>query len=180
MAQVPIKKELQSLAGRLNLQNVNFMPLQEYSKFNDFLNLADIHLVIQKASASDLVMPSKLTTILAVGGVAIITANPGSGLHSLVKDHDIGVLVEAENTNELKMGILRVIQGDAEAIGRNARKYAEEYLTIDKVLLSYEESIQRARVGYAANSQLNTLPLVAGGPVSKVSAAGSKNGEPGA
>ena len=53
------------------------MPLQAYSEFNDFLNLADVHLVIQKASASDLVMPSKLTTILAVGGLAIITANPG-------------------------------------------------------------------------------------------------------
>ena len=105
----PYKKELQNFADQLKLQNVNFMPLQDHSKFNDFLNLADVHLVIQKASASDLVMPSKLTTILAVGGLAIITANPGSGLYSLVKEHNIGVLAEAENTDSLKECILKVI-----------------------------------------------------------------------
>ena len=139
----PYQKELENLAEQLKLQNVNFMPLQAYSEFNDFLNLADVHLVIQKASASDLVMPSKLTTILAVGGLAIITANPGSGLHSLVREHNIGVLAEAENPNNLKECILKVVNNDFKEINRNARRYAEDYLSTDKVLLSYERHIQK-------------------------------------
>jgi colanic acid biosynthesis glycosyl transferase WcaI len=164
----PYKKELQRLADQLKLQNVNFMPLQDHSKFNDFLNLADVHLVIQKASASDLVMPSKLTTILAVGGLAIITANPGSGLHSLVKEHNIGVLAEAENTNDLKECILKVIGGDFGEIARNARKYAEEHLATDTVLLSYEANIQSAKGGYEINPQFGKLPPASENTVSKV------------
>jgi colanic acid biosynthesis glycosyl transferase WcaI len=173
----PYKKELQNLAAELELRNINFMPLQDYSKFNDFLNLADIHLVIQKASASDLVMPSKLTTILAVGGVAIITANPGSGLHSLVREHNVGVLVEAENTGELKDGILKVVNGSFEEIGRNARKYAEDYLSIDRVLSSYVASIEKAKFGYGVDTQVGTATSVADNSVAEVSALSSKTAD---
>ena len=163
----PYKKELQNLADQLNLQNVNFMPLQDYSKFNDFLNLADVHLVIQKASASDLVMPSKLTTILAVGGLAIITANPGSGLYSLVKEQNIGVLVEAENA-EAERSILKVIKRLNE-IAVNARKYAENHLSTEEVLRSYEASIQIGKVtGREINHQLVDLPTASESSVSKV------------
>ena len=166
----PYKKELQNLAGQLKLQNVNFMPLQDHSKFNDFLNLADIHLVIQKASASDLVMPSKLTTILAVGGLAIITANPGSGLYSLVKENNIGVLAKAENADSLKECILRVISGDYSEIAGNARKYAEDYLSTEEVLLSYEASIRAGKVaGQETNDRLVDLPTASESSVSKVS-----------
>ena len=173
----PYKKELQNLADQLKLQNVNFMPLQEHSKFNDFLNLADVHLVIQKASASDLVMPSKLTTILAVGGLAIITANPGSGLYSLVKEHNIGVLVEAENADRLKDCILKVINGDYSEISGNARKYAEDYLSTEEVLLSYETSIQMGKVGRQVNQFVN-LPPVSERSISNVSALNSETSDP--
>ena len=144
------------------------MPLQDHSKFNDFLNLADVHLVIQKASASDLVMPSKLTTILAVGGLAIITANPGSGLYSLVKEHNIGVLVDAENTDSLKECILKVINSDFSEIAGNARKYAEDYLSTEEVLLSYEASIQMAEVaGHEVNDKFVSLPAASESSVSR-------------
>jgi len=156
----PYQKELENLAEQLKLQNVNFMPLQAHSEFNDFLNLADVHLVIQKASASDLVMPSKLTTILAVGGLAIITANPGSGLHSLVREHSVGVLVDAENTKNLKECILKAVNNDFREMNKNARRYAEDYLSADKVLLSYERHIQKADADYELNDKIASLSVV--------------------
>ncbi|WP_205703494.1 WcaI family glycosyltransferase [Hymenobacter radiodurans] len=63
----PYKDHLIRLAQELNLTNIQFFPVQPLEKFNYFLNLADVHLVIQKCSTCDLVMPSKLTTILAIG-----------------------------------------------------------------------------------------------------------------
>jgi colanic acid biosynthesis glycosyl transferase WcaI len=134
----PYKQNLQSIAEQLDLQNVNFFPIQPHSKFNEFLNLADVHLVIQKAGASDLVMPSKITTILSVGGLAIITANKGSDLHTLFDDHNMGVLVEAENTAALKECIVNIINKDCTEINKNARKYAENSLSIEKIMLSFE------------------------------------------
>jgi colanic acid biosynthesis glycosyl transferase WcaI len=134
----PYKEQLQNLAASLQLTNVMFFPLQPFKKFNQFLNIADIHLVIQKANASDLVMPSKLTTILAVGGIALITANKGAGLHTLVKKHNIGYLVDAENQEALNAGIGKIISEDFAAMTRNARQYAEEYLSVDNVMGSFE------------------------------------------
>jgi colanic acid biosynthesis glycosyl transferase WcaI len=144
----PYKHELQRLAKKLNVRNVHFMPLQPPSQFNDFLNLADIHLVLQKSSAVDLVMPSKLATILAVGGLSIVTANPGSGLYTLVKEHEIGVLVNTENLEELKDCILKLIESDYSHINVNARKYAENYLRSDKILNAYEAFIQNKKNDY--------------------------------
>lgn len=143
----PYKNVLETLAKNLNLENVNFLPIQPFEKFNQFLNIADLHLIIQKASASDLVMPSKLTTILAVGGLALITANKGSGLYFLVKQHNIGLLIEAENQTALNEGILKAVSEDFSHINKNACQYAENYLSIDNIMHGFEEFMLYQRKG---------------------------------
>jgi colanic acid biosynthesis glycosyl transferase WcaI len=137
----PYKIELQKLADNLQLVNVNFLPLQPFEKFNHFLNVADLHLIIQKSGASDLVMPSKLTTILSVGGLSLITANKGSGLYSLAEQHKIGLLVEAENQTALNEGILQAVRADFSQVNKNARAYAERHLSIDNVMRNFEQFI---------------------------------------
>lgn len=137
----PYKQKLQELAARLDVQNINFFPLQPFDKFNQFLNMADVHLVIQKANASDLVMPSKLTTILAVGGLALITANEDSSLYALVHQHRMGLLVEAESQVALNEGIKRAISADTSIMTVNARVYAEENLSIESVMGAFKRSI---------------------------------------
>lgn len=135
----PYKEKLKE-KGK-DLQNVHFLPLQPLEHFNQFLNMADVHLIIQKASASDLVMPSKLTTVLAVGGVALITANPGSSLYELVKEHNIGVLVEAENPDALTEGIRQAVTDSSALLQQSARKYAIDHLSISRVMTRFEETI---------------------------------------
>jgi len=135
----PYKQTLQALATSLDLPNVVFFPLQPFDKFNRFLNAADIHLVIQKANASDLVMPSKITTILAVGGLAVITANEESSLHALVRAHNMGILVQAENQQALNYGIEQAIVLDGSVMTKNARGYAENYLAINKIMEGFQK-----------------------------------------
>ncbi|KJD34630.1 glycosyl transferase family 1 [Tamlana nanhaiensis] len=138
----PYKEKLQQLVQSLGLENILFFPLQPMEKFNQFLNMADVHLVIQKAKASDLVMPSKLTTILSVGGLALITANPDSGLYSLVEKYQMGVLVKAENQEALNKGIESALRRDNHNETRqNARKYAENYLDIDTIMTNFQEAM---------------------------------------
>src|SRR5690606_20146974 len=138
----PYKEKLQKLADSKQLTNVVFYPLQPMEKFNQFLNMADVHLVIQKAKASDLVMPSKLTTILSVGGLALITADEGSGLYKLVKKYNMGLLVDAENQHALDSGIQQALITISQSnIMKNARNYAEAYLEINSVMFSFESSI---------------------------------------
>jgi colanic acid biosynthesis glycosyl transferase WcaI len=113
--------------------------------------MADLHLVIQKANVSDLVMPSKLTTILAVGGVPIVTANKNSSLYNLVEKHQMGILVDAENQHALTTGIMQAVIEDNQYIRRNARNYAETNLSIDKVMLRFETSMMEKDMKLVSN-----------------------------
>jgi colanic acid biosynthesis glycosyl transferase WcaI len=133
----PYKAKLQEMAEERQLSNIIFFPLQPKDKFNQFLNMADVHLVLQKADASDLVMPSKLTNILASGGLALITAGAGSSLYDEVDRHDMGIVVKPEDKQALKNGINTALGSDKQYLRINARLYAEEYLSIDKIIPAY-------------------------------------------
>ncbi|SFD02979.1 colanic acid biosynthesis glycosyl transferase WcaI [Chitinophaga sp. CF118] len=142
----PYKKKLGSMAAALDLKNVIFFPLQPLERFNHFLNMADVHLVIQKANAGDLVMPSKLTTIMAVGGVSVITANPGTSLHEVVQLKHIGILVMAENQPALNEGIRTAVYKESGHITRNAREYALNYLATDIIMIRFERSLRHGHI----------------------------------
>ncbi|MGI4730031.1 MAG: glycosyltransferase, partial [Janthinobacterium lividum] len=125
----------------LQLSNFLFMPLQPADKLNDFLNMADIHLVIQKTNASDLVMPSKLTPILAVGGLAVITAPVMSSLYKIINNHKMGILAEPENQAALAKAIESALNQSDKKINDNARNYAKQYLSINQILRRFTEDM---------------------------------------
>ena len=136
----PYKNSLLELASSLNLENVHFLPIQPFESFNAFLNIADVHLVIQKSKASDLVMPSKLTTILSVGGLSVITANEDTGLYNLVKKFNMGILVDSENQLALNEGIKAGLSlPNLYQLKKNARAYAERYLDKNSIMFEFEK-----------------------------------------
>lgn len=130
----PYKEKLIESAREMKLHNVHFVPLQEPDMFNNFLNMADIHLVLQKKSASDLVMPSKLTTILAVGGLALVTAEPGTNLFEIINDNRMGVVIPSENLRSLENAILSCCTLDNSLVKSNGRIYAENHLNKNSIL----------------------------------------------
>lgn len=67
------------------LPNVSFHPLQPVERLNDLLNMADVHLLPQKAGAADLVMPSKLTGMLASGRPVVASAAAGTQIAGIVR-----------------------------------------------------------------------------------------------
>ncbi len=137
----PYKEQLEETAKGKGLQNVAFLPLQPLQTFNRFLNMADVHLIIQKSGAADLVMPSKLTNILAVGGLSIVTADPGTCLYDVVAGNEIGLLIPPEDPEALAGAIQQALGQDHSEIHRNSRSYAENYLSIDGILTRYFESV---------------------------------------
>ena len=136
------KKKLEDMVAEKQLTNMKFYPLQPYDQLSALLATADLHLVLQKKSASDLVMPSKLTGILAAGGCAIVTAMPGTSLYEVVKDHKMGLLCEPESPEALKETIENALDADLSPIKTNARKYAEIYLNKDEILSSFLDAIK--------------------------------------
>lgn len=71
-------------AATAGLPNVLWLPLQPYERLPELLACADIHLLPQKATAADLVMPSKLPSMLASGRPVLATAEPGTEVARMV------------------------------------------------------------------------------------------------
>ena len=138
------KERLVKMANEKGLSNVKFFPLQPYEKLPRLLAMADIHLVIQKRAASDLVMPSKLTGILAAGGFAIVTADGGTNLYDVVKNNQIGIVTKPEDSGALYETIVYCLDNfsQIEDIKSKARQYAEEHLNKDRILKRFEKLVE--------------------------------------
>lgn len=130
------KEKLETLAAEQQLTNVSFLPLQPYELLPTLLKLADCHLVVQKRGVADAVLPSKLTNILAVGGNAVITAEPETELGKLCLSYPgIGVCVEPEQTDALVAGIKKAMRLPAE--NETAKGYASENLAKENILQNF-------------------------------------------
>lgn len=67
------------------MEKVRFLPLQPIDRLNELLNAADIHVLPQRADAADLVLPSKVTNMMASGRPVVATAASGTQLAELVE-----------------------------------------------------------------------------------------------
>ena len=95
------KEKLQKIVQERNLTNVAFKDLQPWELLPRLLAIADVHLILQRKAAEDLVMPSKLTGILSVGGVPIVSCSEGSSLHEILNTHAVGLVVPPEDVGSL-------------------------------------------------------------------------------
>jgi colanic acid biosynthesis glycosyl transferase WcaI len=133
--------KLKEMVKEAALDNIKFFPLVSYERLPNLLAMADLHLVLQKRNASDLVMPSKLTSILASGGCPLVTAHADSTLYKVIKKHDMGLLVDPDDAVALTEGIKYALQNDLDGYRSNARYYAANYLSKDIILRNWETSL---------------------------------------
>lgn len=116
------------------MANVRFLPLQPLERLGELLCMADIHLLPQSLGAADLVLPSKLSGMMASGRPVIATCQKGTELDSLVSR--CGLVVPPKNAAALAAAILQLTD-DAltrQELGRNARAIVETEFERDAVL----------------------------------------------
>lgn len=148
----PYKQQLEDMAISLSLKNVSFLPLQPINKFNLLLNMADVHLILQKSNAKDLLLPSKLSAILAVGGTPVVAALPGTSLYEIISNSQIGCIVEPENQKSFEKCITNLLKNEVVVDSNKTRGYAEANLSIDVILSSFTENILK-------QGQSKTVPV---------------------
>lgn len=129
----------ESVAG---FANVTMLPLQPASELNDLLNAADVHLLPQRADAADLVMPSKLTGMLASGRPIIATAARGTQVAIAIEG--CGIAVEPGDTAGLMEAVSTLVNSAQlrRELGANARLHAVEHLGKDRVLQRFEAELK--------------------------------------
>lgn len=135
-----VKNKLVEMAK--GLENVLFMELQPIERLNDLLNMADIHLLPQRADVEDLVMPSKLLGIFASGKPVIATAHKGTQVAKAVTDR--GLVVEPGDARLFTGAILTLSKSPdlSRRYGEAARKYCMENWGKDEVLSRFEQELR--------------------------------------
>jgi colanic acid biosynthesis glycosyl transferase WcaI len=128
-------------AAAAGLPNVRWLPLQPLDKVNALLNMADVHLLPQKRHVADLVMPSKLTGILASGRPVIAMAEPYTTVYEAVRGR--GVVVPPDDVPALTQAIVRLLaDGDAcRRLGAEGRRFAVETLGREAILSEFEKKL---------------------------------------
>ena len=116
------------------LPNLLLLPLQPFERLGDLLGLADVHLLTQSEEVEDLVLPSKLTGMLASGRAVIATCREGTEIAAVVSK--CGVIVPPAEGAALAAAIERLVDDNEERklMGANGRTYSEVHLSRDRVL----------------------------------------------
>jgi colanic acid biosynthesis glycosyl transferase WcaI len=146
--------------------NVTILPLQPADRLNELLNLADIHLLPQLADAADLVMPSKLTGMMASGRPVVATALTGTQLSDVLEGR--GIITPPGDVNAFVEAVLQLAKDPylRQRMGEEARKYALAHMDRDEVLRRFELSLMQP-CGYSppesqaafSTSQTGNLPV---------------------
>jgi len=135
-----IKPQLE--AASIGLINIKFLPLQPFERLGQLLGLADLHLLPQSPEAADLVLPSKLSGMLASGRAVIATCNADTEIANVIAH--CGLVVAPEDGDALADAIIKLVNDDKARLhfGKQARLYAEENLARDSVLGRLLEQIR--------------------------------------
>ncbi len=130
----PNRVTLDSLAA--GLPNVQLHDLQPVEKMGALLAMADLHLLPQIAGAADLVLPSKLTNMLASGRPVVATCEPGTGLHAEVEG--CGIVVAPGDAAALAGAITTLAEDPKRRaeLGTAARLRARERWSQDAIIES--------------------------------------------
>jgi len=127
-----MKPQLEAASAKLT--NIRFLPLQPFERLGQLLGLADIHLLPQSPEAADLVLPSKLSGMLASGRPVIATCQVGTEIARVVSN--CGLVSAPEDGAALASAILQLADNDEarQALGVQARHYAKENFEKNGVL----------------------------------------------
>jgi colanic acid biosynthesis glycosyl transferase WcaI len=135
------KRRIMKLAQDLQLDNLQFGDLVPFEDLPLLLNAADLHLILQKKGATDLVMPSKLTNILAVGGVSVVASEADSTLRQVIEQYNMGYTADPEDVDALAALIAEASAQNNQGKSAHARDYAEKFLDKEVILRNFERNL---------------------------------------
>ena len=124
-----------------HLDNIVWLDLQPVELLNDLLNAADIHALPQRANAADLVMPSKLTGMMASGRPTIAAAAAGTEIAGALEG--AGVVVPPGDAAAFAFAIAALANNPAlrMSLGAVAREQAVKDMGMEAILKRFQQDL---------------------------------------
>lgn len=118
------------------LTNVRFLPPQPEENFPNVLASADVLLVNQRPSVTDMSLPGKLTSYFASGRPVVAAVSPQSETRYEVEGAGSGLVVSGGKPDQL-LGAIQQLADDparADELGANGQRYQQKNLTAEAAL----------------------------------------------
>ena len=127
-------------ARRRGLDNVQFLPLVPDDEYANVLTAADLLLLNQKATVSNMSMPAKLGTYFAAGRPVLAAVATADETAREIARSGGGVVIEPGNAAGLAEAItaLRARPAEREVMGAAGRRFAQSHLRDESTVSAFE------------------------------------------
>ena len=123
------------------LQNIIFLPFQNFDIFPEVLATADISLVMLEKSAGQFSVPSKLLSILCSGRIPIVYVSSSNLSARIVTNHKCGFSVDSNKELNEMVQLIYENFSSYQYIADNARTYAEKNFDINIIAEKFKKII---------------------------------------
>jgi colanic acid biosynthesis glycosyl transferase WcaI len=127
----------------MGMHNVIFLPVQPYNRLGELLATADVAVIPQKPGVNDIVLPSKLSNIMASQRPVVVAASADSELGRIVNESGGGLVVSQEDPAQLAQTILHLHRSPDICIklAINGRRYMENHLAHRAILGAFRNRL---------------------------------------
>jgi colanic acid biosynthesis glycosyl transferase WcaI len=142
------KRQMIEQCRLLGLGNIRFLPFQPRERIAEVQGAANVTLLTLRPGYCDASVPSKLISYFAAARPVICAAPAGSAVALIVSQSGAGVVVTPGDASALATAIsdLTTRSADTERMGRAARAYFKQHLTLDRAHRQFsavlKESVQ--------------------------------------
>ncbi len=130
----PYHNQLKETIQKEGLKNIIARNLVPTSELNTWLNLADYHLIFQRNETSNYLFPSKLVSILSVGGICIAFVPETNKMGKMLIDNEIGYVISEVDPIIIYQKLTKIIATDGSRIQINSREFAISNFNKEKIL----------------------------------------------
>lgn len=128
-----------------DFKNCTYYPPVRYEELNDLLSNADLHLLFQKDTVVDTVMPSKILGMMATAKPSIVSGHRDSEVKVNFEISKGGFYFYDESKMESIMEVIKKLIENplqSQIIGNEARKFIVEKYSMEIVLGQFQEDIE--------------------------------------
>ena len=138
------RNRLIARAKALKLGNLSFFGLQSPGQFEAMLQAADVLLLQQRSSVSDMALPSKLTAYFASGRPVVAAVAATSGAAKEIQAADAGIVINADEPSALaeSLTVLKASPETARLLGRAGDEHARRVLSGHQALAGYDRMLE--------------------------------------
>lgn len=129
-----------------HFKNCSYFPPVRYEELNDLLCNADLHLLFQKDTIKDTVMPSKILGMMASAKPSIVTGYKNTEVRINFEISKGGFFFYDNHKMDQIIETIKELMNnpiESKQIGINARKFVIENYSVESVLEQFQEDIER-------------------------------------